>query len=419
MAEVSSDKATFDNVVLPLAQDEGKVSLEAYIIAFYQSVSTDGSLRDASTEAMALFGTESSTDSASSAGISDLFDAIFKRGDQLDPESQRLLEVYRKGYLVSGLGLPEGPSRIRFDEIQARVIEIITEFQNNLNTNNEVVWLTPKELDGVPKDTISNLEKGTGANNGKLKLLLKGREPSLALRFATNADTRQKIYLAIENKCKENVPLFKEAVVLRDEAARLLGYKSHAHLMIEDAMLKTPEAVNDFLGDLRQRLTRAGQEDLEDLKRVKQQDLKNSKDSRFYLWDESFYKRLMIEKNLSFNREKVREYFPFGPTFRGMIKTFEELFGLVFIEITGEDRDELAETGKGADTVWHKDVQMFAVWNDEGEGSGFVGYLYVDPYLRDNKYSGAANFNLQPGFIDKNGKQRYPATGKIERNLSL
>lgn len=414
MAEVSSDKATFDNVVLPLAQDEAKVSLEAYVIYFYQSVSTDRSLRDASTEAMALYDAELYNESASRAraSISDLFDAVFKRGEQLDSESQRLLEVYRKGSLRSGLGLPEGPKRKQFDEIQARLAKIITEFQNNLNTNDEVEWLTPEELDGVPKDIISNLQKGTGANDGKLRLPLKGQEPSSALRHATNADTRQKIYLAIGNKCKENIPLFKEAVILRDKAARMLGYKSHAHFMIEDTMLKTPEAVNSFLGDLRHRLTLAGQDDVAKLKSTKQQHLKNSTDSRFYLWDESFYRRLMLEKDLSFDREKVKEYFPFGPTFHRMVKIFEELFGLDFVEITGEDRDKLAETGKGADTVWHKDVQVFAVWNDEGEGGGFVGYLYVDPYLRDNKFSGAANFNLHPGFIDEKGLRRYPATGE-------
>ena len=47
-----------------------------------------------------------------------------------------------------------------------------------------------------------------------------------------------------------NVPLFKEAVVLRDEAARLLGYPNHAALRIEDKMAKTPKTVDDFLGDL-------------------------------------------------------------------------------------------------------------------------------------------------------------------------
>ena len=42
-----------------------------------------------------------------------------------------------------------------------------------------------------------------------------------------------------------------------------------------------------------------------------------------------------------------------------------------------------------------------------------MGYLYLDLHPREGKYGHAANFNLQPGFIDKNGKRRYPATALV------
>jgi metallopeptidase MepB len=56
---------------------------------------------------------------------------------------------------------------------------------------------------------------------------------------------------------------------------------------------------------------------------------------------------------------------------------------------------------------------LFSVWDDEGEGSGFVGYLYLDLHPRPGKYGHAANFNLQPGFIQEDGKRRYPATALV------
>jgi len=96
-----------------------------------------------------------------------------------------------------------------------------------------------------------------------------------------------------------------------------------------------------------------------------------------------------------------------------MLQIFEELFGLVFVEITGKERDEIADTGKGSDIVWHEEVQVFSVWDDESEGSGFVGYLYLDLFPREGKYGHAANFNLQPGCIDENGNRRYPATALV------
>ena len=51
VADNKIDKATFDSVLLPMARSDNEMSLESHIIGFYQAVSTDAKLRDASTEA--------------------------------------------------------------------------------------------------------------------------------------------------------------------------------------------------------------------------------------------------------------------------------------------------------------------------------------------------------------------------------
>jgi metallopeptidase MepB len=155
------------------------------------------------------------------------------------------------------------------------------------------------------------------------------------------------------------------------------------------------------LGDLRQRLTAGGHKEIEALKAFKQEDLKDrnkgdNDDGNYYLWDNRFYDRMMLEKHFSLDQQLISEYFPLQTSIRGMLQIFEELFGLVFVEIAGEERNKVAESGNGNDIVWHEEVQVFSVWNDEGEGSGFVGYLYLDLHPREGKYGHAANFNLQP-----------------------
>ena len=52
--EVTPETATFDNVIKPLAEDEDEFSNESHIIGFYQYVSVDKDLRDASSEAEKL-----------------------------------------------------------------------------------------------------------------------------------------------------------------------------------------------------------------------------------------------------------------------------------------------------------------------------------------------------------------------------
>ncbi|KAF2403440.1 metallopeptidase [Trichodelitschia bisporula] len=415
--DIKPEDATFANVCLPQARHENEAALEDHILGFYQSVATDAALRDASTAALKEMD-ESSIESAMREDIFKLVAGVANRKEALDPESQRWLEKVHKSYLRNGLGLPAGEKRDRFKAIKKKLSELSIEFSRTLNEENGGLWFTEEELDSVPKDLVATWPKGEGENAGKVFMSFKYPDLFPTLKYATNSKTRQKVFVANENKCPSNVPLFKEAITLRDEAARLLGYNNHAEFRLEDKMAKVPKTVNDFLGDLRERLAPGGITEIKALLELKKADLESHAkssdyDGNYYLWDHRYYDRLMLEKNFALDQEKIAEYFPLDSTIRGMLHIFEELFGLVFVEITGEARDKISPTGKGRDIVWHDEVQVFSVWDDEGEGSGFVGYLYLDLFPRPGKYGHAANFNLQPGFISANGTRRYPATALV------
>jgi metallopeptidase MepB len=400
-----------------MAYSGNEMALKTHIIGFYQAVSTDQALRDASTEAEKLLD-EWDIESGMREDIFKLVDAVLNRKDKLDPESQRLLEKSRKAYINNGLSLPAGPKRDRFKEIKKELSDIQIRFQKNLNEENGGIWFKPDELDGVAQDLIDGFQKGEGEHAGQVWVTFKYPDLFPTLKYATIPETRKKLFIGNENKSNQNVDLFKRAITLRDEAARLLGYESHAAFRLEDKMAKTPKVVNDFLDDLRDRLSEGGMKEIGVLRDMKKSDLEKkgkaaSFDGHYYLWDHRYYDRLMLEQEYAVDQEKISEYFPLNPTIRGMLHIFEELFGLVFTEITGADRDAISETSKGSDIVWHEDVQVFTVFDDEGEGGGFVGYLYLDLHPRTGKYAHAANFNLQPGFIRSNGTRRYPATALV------
>ena len=416
-ADVKESDATFKEVMLPMSQDENSMGLTAPIIGFYQAVSTDQALRNASTEAEKLI-SDYSIESSMREDIFKLVDAALKKGEKLDPESRRLLEKEHKSFIRNGLGLPTGEKRDRFKEIKKRLSDVGIIFQKNLNEENGGLWFTKEELNGTPEDVIAGFEKGEGENEGKLKMSFKYPDLFPVLKYCKNIEARRKVFMANENKCNQNVPLFREAINLRDEAARLLGYPNHAAFVIEDKMAKTTKTVDDFLGDLRKRLTKGGESEKKTLTELKKSDLKDrgeekTFDGHYFLWDNRFYDRLMLEKDFSLDQENLAEYFPLQNTIRGMLEIFEQLFGLVFVEIEGSDRASISPSGSGHDIVWHPDVKLFSVWDDEKEGSGFVGYLYLDLHPREGKYGHAANFNIQPGFIDENGKRRYPATALV------
>ena len=120
----------------------------------------------------------------------------------------------------------------------------------------------------------------------------------------------------------------------------------------------------------------------------------------------SYYDRLLLEISYQLDAQKIAEYFPLQCTIDGMLHIFEQLFGLVFVQVTTTDGGSLEGV------TWHKDTKLYQVWNGEPENS-FIGYLYLDLHPRDGKYGHAANFNMQPGFTKTDGCRHYPATALV------
>lgn len=92
------------------------------------------------------------------------------------------------------------------------------------------------------------------------------------MKYAVHGETRREYTIAEANKSNVNVPLFHKVIELRDEAARMLGYADHASLRIEQKMAKTPASVNNFLGDLRKRLSPGGVKEADRLLEYKKRD---------------------------------------------------------------------------------------------------------------------------------------------------
>lgn len=179
-----------------------------------------------------------------------LVDAVSKKNEDLDPESRLLLEKERKDYIRDGLSLPAGAQRERFKEIRQRISQLKIDFRKTQSEESGGIWFLPQELEGLPADDLAELEKGSGENEGKLRLTFDFQPFSSAMRYCKNSETSRRVQIGYENKFPKNVPVFKELMVLRDEAARLLGYRSRAAFRLEEKTAKTPDNVNAFLDDL-------------------------------------------------------------------------------------------------------------------------------------------------------------------------
>ncbi|KAF5522204.1 Saccharolysin [Colletotrichum aenigma] len=414
----SPSSATFANTLLPLAHAENALSSEANLLIFLRDVSPDKEVRDAAAQARTIL-RDYQLEASMNEDVFKLVDAVFVSTDQesLDPESRNFLNKKHKEFVKNGLRIPAGNQRERFKEIRSRIEALTSKYSKNLAEDKTAIYVAPDELEGFPEDTLSELEKGqTGTENeGKLKIEIP-MDLSSVLRMVKNPTTRQKARLAYDSRCPENVAIFKEVVQLRHEAALLLGYPNHAALSVEDKMAETPDRVNSFLSSLRSKLTEAANKDVETLLRLKKADVEargEGFDGHYFTWDNPYYDNMLLQQDYAVDQAKISQYFPLQSSVNVMLGIFEQLFGMVFHEILDKERASLSSSGKGDDLVWHSDVQIFSVWDKDEEGAGFLGYLYLDLYSREGKYSNPSNFNVVPGYCEEDETKHYPSTALV------
>lgn len=396
---ISLEKATFTNTISPIAQIENRLISAKKLFGFYNSTSTFSELREASGRASVLFNTfESET-----LMRDDLFrlvdNVVCNQGkENLSSEDSYYLKNKHQSFLRNGLGIQNEEQRARFTQIQTLLREKTLEAQRCINKSHGL-WLSSEELNGFPKSSLSTLKKEEGENGAKLWFPLTRGQIARALQFVEKESTRRKIYVVNDNRCLENVPTLKEIILLRDESARLLGLPSFMDLSILDKMANSADLIANYISELRSTLRTAGQREIGDLLELKKKDRRNNPDAssemdtKFYLWDYTFYKTILTKARTTFNEQRFSEYFPLGQTLTGIMDIYSSLFGLRFVKTSTE---KFPLFGSEHVIVWHEDVTVYSVWNGESQGGDFLGYLYLDLFPRENKYNHAGHYGLIP-----------------------
>ncbi|CAO3686709.1 unnamed protein product [Umbelopsis ramanniana] len=404
VAGLAPEKQTFETVILPMSRVDNAVAGEAHLATNLSYFSPEKDVRDASLEAdkaYDAFGIEQ--------GMRvDLYEAVlnvFNKTDlaTLDPEDARLLTKTELDFRRSGLALEES-KRNELKEIRKKLSELGIDFSKNLNEESSTVSFTKDELENMDDDFLSGLK--TEEVDGVQKYILTMRYPDVlpVLKNCKNENTRRIHYIAYESRNKENIAILEEAVKLRRQAAKLLGYPSHAAFILEVKMAKSVETVQSFLKDLVDRLEPIGEKELERLKNIKRKE-KESRgeeyDGNINGWDTAYYLRILLEEEYQVDQQVIQQYFPLSNTVDRMLEIYSKVLGLRFVKVP-------ADTA----VVWHPDVQLYECWDDT-DTQEFSGYMYLDLHPRENKYSHAACFPLQPSYLKENGDRVAPSAAMV------
>ncbi|EJD32446.1 zincin [Auricularia subglabra TFB-10046 SS5] len=400
VAALPKPERTFANVFGALAEAEAAIDSRGELLGFYQHVSQDSALRDASADvevALKEFGIEREM-------RIDLFEAAKDAkasANALSGEDERLAEKILLEGKRAGLDLSES-DRKELESLKKELSGLCVQFQKNCNEEKGRIAFTPEELEGIPADVLSGYTK---RDDGKLELTFKTPDVMPLFKYAKNPVTRRTAWEGYESRVTVNTAVFEKVLDLRRKIAVLLKYPTWADYITEVKMVKNAQAVIDFIADVESKLRPVGERDRAALLELKKKEEADA-DGNFYVWDWYYYDRLYVERTLDLDDTLIKEYFPVDVVVPTIMKVYQDLLGVDFVALSND-----VEKGD----VWHPEVQRFAVWEAGAtDASGFIGYTYLDLYPREGKYSHAAVWPLVPGFDLPDGKTRnYPVTAMV------
>ncbi|KGO91486.1 M3 family metallopeptidase [Flavobacterium subsaxonicum] len=300
-------------------------------------------------------------------------------GFKLNREEAKLLEKKYKAFVRSGANLNDD-QKDRLRKINEELAVIALKFGDNVlaETNSfELVVSDKKDLAGLPQEAIAAAADDAKAKgkDGKWLFTLQNASVMPFLQYADNRELRKKIWTAYQNRgnngnATDNRINVIQLTNLRAEKAHLLGYKSHAHFVLEERMAKTPERVYELLDQLWKPALEKAKAEEADIKKLMVADGIND---AVQPYDWRYYTEKIRKQRYNLDEQEIKPYFSLDNVREGIFTVAGNLYGLKFKQLKDVP-------------VYQKDVTAWEVTEADGK---LVGILYMDFYPRASKSGGA------------------------------
>lgn len=307
--------------------------------------------------------------------------AVYNQKDQLDlsEEQGMVLEKYYKEFVRGGANLnPEKQARLRQINKELSLLQI--NFGDNILAEDnrfELVIDKEEDLAGLTRVVIDTAAETAVERGHKGKWVFTLHKPSLIpfLQYSHKRELREKMFKGYINRGNHGDELDNKGILikilsLRDQRAKLLGFKNHAQYQLDRNMSGKPEAVYDLLHKLWKPVLAMAKKEAKAL-----QELINKEGSTFELkpWDWWYYAEKLKKAKYDVDDNLIKPYFKLENVRDGAFYVANKLFGLKFIPMTNIP-------------TYHPDVRVFEV--QEADGS-HLGIIYLDYFPRATKRGGA------------------------------
>ena len=308
-------------------------------------------------------------------------EAVYNSPDKakLTPEQQRLAWLYYTNAVRAGAKL-DATAKARLSQINQRLAALFTSFNQNVladETDQILVLESEADLAGLPQALRDAAASAATAKGHAGKWVITNTRSSVDpfLTYSDRRDLREKAWRMFinrgESSATDNKKNITEILQLRAERAKLLGYPTHAHWRLENAMAKTPERAMELMEAVwKPAVARVGEE-VADMKKLAASEGQNI---TIEPWDYRYYMEKVRKQRYDLDQNAVKPYLQLEKLREGMFWVAGELFGFQFTPVTNVP-------------VYHPDVR---VWEVKDRTTGrHIGLWYFDPYARPGKRSGA------------------------------
>ncbi|MBU2997131.1 M3 family metallopeptidase [Cellulophaga baltica] len=385
----NTETPTFENTIAALDYSGYQLDRVSSVFFNLNSAETNEEIQKIAQEASPLL-SEFGNDITLNEALFKRVKAVYDQKDSLTLtiEEQTLLDKKYKGFSRNGANLPED-KKVRLREIDAQLSKLSLKFGENVlaETNKFELHITDEaDLDGLPegeKEAAAQMAKAKDKSGWLVTLDYPSYIPFM--KYATNRALRKQLSLAFGSKAFHNDELDNqnnvlEIAKLRFERANLLGYKTHAHFVLEERMAQTPEKVHEFLNELLEKAKPAAQNEFKQL-----EDFAKELDGidRLEKWDSAYYSEKLKQKLFDLDDEKLKPYFKLENVIAGVFKVAEKLFDLQFEEVFDVDK-------------YHEDVKTYRIYD---AAKNFIALFYADFHPRSGKRGGAWMTSFKSQFV--------------------
>lgn len=375
----ATDIPTFENTIAALDFAGQQLDRVSSVFFNLNSAETNPEIQKIAQEVSPLL-SEFSNDITLNENLFKRVKAVYdQRNDlKLTTEEQTLLDKKYKSFSRNGANLPDDKKkRLRVIDAELSMLKLL--FGENVlaETNKYEMHLTSETaLDGLPegeKEAAAQLAKSKEKEGWLITLDYPSYIPFM--KYANNRKLRKELSIAFGSKGFHNDELDNQKNIikianLRHERANLLGYKTHAHYVLEERMAETPEKVHEFLNELLEKAKPAAEREYAEL-----EDFAKKLDGidKLQKWDGTYYSEKLKQKLFDLDDEKLKPYFKLENVIAGVFKVTEKLFGLQFEEVHNIDK-------------YHPDVKTYRIYNQD---KNLVSLFYADFHPRPGKRGGA------------------------------